>query len=212
MKVVGCITAILGSILCIVSLVLFGETIFRVTQARRVQTIPIELGKKLTTDLIHVDTSRFCMISVETKVRTEHTRMKHDDNGDHPVLEYAFPFRYTVFDSKGKVLYTEEVAFASGNGKIRSASNEHVTENGGSSTIKYDYEKFSPPLDGEIRVEAQLDPDEKYNATAEAPELFIYDNVSKHTKPLAIGFILLSIGGPFIGIGLILFFVGLFRK
>lgn len=212
MKALGCIIAIFGGVLCIVSFVLFGATIFRAAQARQERVFPLELGQKLNTELIRVDTSRLCMVAVKAKVRSEHTRSIHVDDGDHRVLDYDFPFRYTIYDSKGTVLLSENVDFAQGNGKASIVSDEDIRESDGSMEIKNDYEKFTPPPMGEIRIEAQLDPDGTYHASAEMPQLIVYDHVSQHMKSFAIGLILVSIGGFSAMSGLAIFLFGLLRK
>jgi len=212
MRKAGCALGIIGGLLCIASLVLLGRSILRATEAHTVQTLVLTPSTPLKTENISVSTSRFCMIAVRAKIESHHVRRTTTQDSDDLVLQYAFPFKYTVYDQNGKVLVKETTEFSDNDGKVHTKSNEHVTDESGNALITSDYEKFAVAPPGQIRIEAQLDPDSTYQARATDLQLLIYDNVSEHTKPVTIGVVLLAIGGPLGFAGVLLFMIGSIRK
>jgi len=203
---------IFGGILCIASFVLLGKTILRATEAHTAQTIPLTPGVPLKTENISVNTSRFCMIAVRAQIESHHVRRTTTQDSDELILEYAFPFKYTVYDQNGRILATETTEFSDNDGKVHTNSRQHVTDQGGNALVTSDYEKFVVAPPGEIRIEAQLDPDSSYQANAADLKLLVYDNVSQHTKTVTIGVILIAIGGPLGFAGMLLFMIGSIRK
>jgi hypothetical protein len=209
MKAFGCVLAILGGLICVASFVLFGTAIFRATEAHEVQVFTLQPGSKLSSDLIAVDTSRFCMITVKGRVESEHVIKTTQNNEEKLSLEFNFPLSYAVYDSAGRKIQGENTAYSSNSGKLTSTGDSNLTENGGTAEITIDYEKFNPPADGKLRIEAELQPDTVYSAKLQSPELKVYDHVSKHAKSLVVGFILLAAGGIFALAGVIFFVIGL---
>src|SRR5262249_18715456 len=102
--------------------------------------------------------------------------------------------------------------FSDSDGKVHTNSRQSVTDEGGNANITSDYQKFTVQPPGQIRIEAQLDPDSTYQAVASDLQLLVYDNVSQHTKPVTIGVILIAIGGPLGLAGIVLFMIGSIRK
>lgn len=212
MRKIGCVLGIFGAILCIASFILLGRSILRATEARTVETIPMNPGTPLKTESLSVNTSRFCMLALRAKIESHHVKQVSTSDSNELVLQYAFPFKYTIYDQTGKILATETTEFSDNDGKVHTKSNEHVTEESGNALITSDYEKFTVPSPGQIKIEAQLDPDSTYEATISDTQLLVYDNVSQHTKPVTIGIVLIAIGGPLGFVGVLLFMIGSIRK
>ena len=210
MKVLGCAISIVGILLCVASVALFGLTISRAMEARPVQTLPLEMGNKLNSDVITVDTSKLCMIALKAKVTSTSAR-RQTGSEDKYDLQFSFPFRYRVVDEDGKVLVTEDTRFADDTG-TRSFRDQHVTSNGGTVEVETGYEKFPVTSPGKIRVEAEIHLDETDPATAEGLNLIVYDRVSKHAKSVTAGVLLLVLGGGLAILGGVLFIVGSTRS
>lgn len=210
MKILGCAISILGVILCGISIAVFGVAISKAMEARPVQTIPLEMGNKVSTDLFAVDTSKFCMIALKATVTSGMSTRETGDN-DNYNLKFSFPFSYKVIDAGGRVLVTEDTSFADDVG-TRSYSNSHVTQDGGTVNVESSYQKFSPPGSGDIRVEVEIHSDETTNAEAANLNLIVYDRVSKHAKSVTSGVLLLVLGGGLAMVGLVLFVVATVRS
>ncbi len=204
MKRAGCSLAILGVLLCAGSLVAFGSSIFRAMTAREAQVARLAPGESWSSGPLTVDTAKFCQVAVRGLVRSPHAKRGSNDDWD---LQYAFPFRYTVYDAAGHVLQQEDEDFAS-DGGVHSITDERVTEDGGSARLEQGFAKFQVPPPGAIRVEATLGEDADFGAAIESPEVVVYDNVSKHAKRVGIGVALLVVGGGLTMLGFVLLIVG----
>ena len=210
MKRAGCGVAIAGLLCGIASFAFLGNSIFRAMRARAVRVIPLAPGVGVDSGFVRVATDRFCRIAMRATVRSEHARPETGDGGGWD-LQYAFPFRYTVFDAVDGVVLAEEKDFASDSG-MRTQTQLRVTEAGGSAHVEQGYEKFAAPPPGEIRVEAHLESDRDFGAELESAELVIYDNVSKHTRSVAAGIGLLVAAGLLMGLGALLYIVAAVRN
>jgi hypothetical protein len=209
MRRAGCGLAILGVLLCAGSLVAFGSSVFRALAAHEAHAAPLAPGASWTSGPLTVDTAKLSQVAVRGLVRSTHARRGSGENDDWD-LEYAFPFRYTVFDAEGRILAQEAKDFAS-DGSAHSVTAERVTESGGSARLEQGFAKFPVPPPGTIRVEATLGEDVDYGATIESPEVVVYDNVSKHAKRIGIGIGLLIVGGGLAMLGVILVIVAAAR-
>src|SRR5450759_2077149 len=193
MKTLGCTVGIVGAVLCIASFGLFGREICRAVNAHVVTTVPLGLGNKSRTPTIKVDTTKLCSISVRATVSSNYSQRETGQENKYD-LKYAFPFQYSVYDSVDKALVSEKEHFGWNSGIQGSTSNSEVTEHGGSANVKRDYKKFKVPAPGEIRIEAQIDPDTIYRAEANDLTLVVYDNVTEHSKSVGVGCVMLSLG------------------
>jgi hypothetical protein len=162
-------------------------------KAHEVTSIPLQPGSKIETPLIRVDTAKWCSVSVKGTFRSSDS--EHDPR-------YRFPFHYTVYDSSGKVLVAEKRDFAYDGGT-------RVTRVGGTANITQDYKDFKVPSPGEIRVDAQIDPDRLSAATTDALRLVVYDNVSEHSRAVGAGCVVMVAGLLAAVGGLIVFLIGL---
>jgi hypothetical protein len=112
-----------------------------------------------------VDTAKFCQVAVRGLVRSPHAKRGSNDDWD---LQYAFPFRYTVYDGEGRVIHQQEKDFASDAGG-HTSKDSRITDEGGSAHIEQGYDKFQVAAAGTIRVEASLGDDADYRAISPAP-------------------------------------------
>jgi len=209
MRRAGCGLAILGVLLCAGSLAVFGSSIFRALAAHQVVAAPLAPGARWASGTLSVDSAKFSQVAVRGLVRSTHARRGSGDDGDWD-LEYAFPFRYTVFDDQGRILAQESKDFAS-DGSAHTVTRERVTEDGGSAQLEQGFAKFAVPPPGAIRVEATLGDDVDYGATIESPEVVVYDNVSKHARRIGVGIGLLVVGGALAMLGAVLLIVAAAR-
>lgn len=209
MKRGGCFLGIAGLLLCVGSFVIFGRSIFRAMSAREAGVVPILVGSPADSGVVTVATDKLCRVAVRGTVRSGHARPATGE-GSSWNLEYALPFRYTVFDEAGGVILEESVEVASGSG-MKTSSQNRVSEDGGSVHVEHGYEKFQVVPPGRVRVVGHIDADRDFGAEIEGAELVIYDNVSRHVKQVATGVVLMLVGG-FAGlIGAVLYIVAALR-
>ena len=208
MKKFGCLIATLGLAMFGGSLGLFGTAILRATQANKVTEVTLEPGRKASTELLTVDTSKACQVAVELDIESRSVQ-EAETMGERGVsLRYCFPFSYRVLDADGKLLFSEQGRLDWNKG-TRITHGSSVDLSGGTATIQHNLEKLDIEPPGRIKVEAMVSPDTQHGAVARAVTLGVYDNVSRHAKSVGAG-VLLLLAGPFVSIvGIALFLLGL---
>jgi hypothetical protein len=203
MKRAGCVLAILGFLLSVGSLVLFGSSIFRAMAAREVARAPIEIATPFDSGLVTVETRKLVQVAIAAKVHSTHVRARPGSDGGLE-LEYRFPLRYKVIDEAGNVVLEEEVLLDSSGG-TRSVSANVVTDEGGSERVEKSFAKFAVAPPGTIRVVAHLEEDTDFGARVEEPAVVVYDRVSKHAGRVAAGLAVLFLGGFAVVVGTALY-------
>jgi hypothetical protein len=210
MKRAGCVLGILGVLLCGASFVLFGSSIFKAFEARKVAEVPLETGVPADTGVVAVETDRLCQVAISTVVHSAHVA---ESAGSSPSLElqYAFPFRYTVYDEAGAVVAQAATELAASGG-MRQNRWSRIESDGGSEGFERSYDKFAVSPPGNIRVVAEIDASQAFDATLESPRLILYDRVSKHTRRVVGGVALLA-GGGLLGVaGAVLFIFAALKR
>lgn len=205
MKRLGWALTILGFVLCATSFYFFGSSLMRAMAARAVKEVPIELGAPIDTGVVPVETALFCQVSLSALVRSSHVTRSLGSDAEWD-LEYAFPFRYTVYDEAGHVVAEETGEFDSSGG-LRETERSNVSGEGGSESVEVGFEKFAVAPPGNVRVVARLDPDTEFGASIERGRLILYDRVSRHGSRIAAGVAVMLIGGlaVVVGVGLLIF-------
>lgn len=214
MKKFGCAIAVLGLLLMIGSIALFGTSISRAFEAKQVASIPITVGEEVTTEVIEVNTARLCQVTLEVDVTTESVQEDDDDPmrepGDPPKFEarYNFPFRYVVLNEEGDTIFSgaDDVAWDRG---MRSFSAENLDATGGTVSVEHMYDKFAVAPPGRIRIRIELNSDETYQAEADHVAVNVYDNVSKQGGRVVGGFATMCAGPMLIVAGIVVFVLGL---
>lgn len=194
MKKLGCTLLVLGSLVAAAGGVNVGMAIKRAVDARVANAQEIQLGTKTSTPMVHVDTSKLCMVALRMTITSPQTHENSEGGKDQM---YRFPVNYRVLDSNEKELQKESTVVAWDSG-TRSQS-------GG--VYEHSFQKFNVPAPGDIRVEIEVMPDEQYNASATGVSVKLYDNVSQHTKTVVVGVMLLIAGALLIVIGGVMFIV-----
>ncbi|MCO6459552.1 MAG: hypothetical protein J5I93_29920 [Pirellulaceae bacterium] len=197
---------------------LFGSVGLRAAAANKALSVAIEPGQPVTTDVVTVDTSRLCSISVHVKVQSNkvYTNSTIDPQTHKSVeqhtLQYDFPIRYRVLDSAGNVLHEqrERVAWNSG---VRTGGGGTVSSaEGGMIENEHHFAKFKVGAPGRVQVDIALDPDTEYGATLQSATLIVYDNVSRHGGPVLNGFVMLCFAPLVLLLGAAFTIVGLVRS
>ena len=209
MKKVGCLLVLLGLAAIAGSICLFGLSIFRAMDARQAATVPLTIGTEKTTELVTVDTDKLCMLGLKMDISGK-SAIKDAQVIDKEVynLRYSFPVSYSVFDADGKKIFAQKTNAAWNEG-TRVSTQSAVTASGGQVTIEGQFEKFSVPAPGRVKVQIEVEPDGTYKAKARNAQLIIYDNVSRHAKTLLGGAGLICIAPGLVLIGLVIFVIGL---
>lgn len=210
MKRAGCLLGIVGLLLGGASFVLFGSSIFRAFEARKVAEVPLEIGRPADSGVVAVETDRLCQLAISTVVHSAHV-VEPSGSSSTLELEYAFPFRYTVYDEAGAVVAQAETELAASGG-MRQNRWSRIESDGGSEGFERSYDKFAVPPPGNIRVVAEIDANRAFDATLESPRLILYDRVSKHTRRVVGGVALLALGGLLGVAGSILFIFAVLKR
>jgi len=205
MKKFGCLVALVGLVMLVVSLGLFATTIVRATEAHKAASADLTIGEALTTDAMTVNTDKACQIAVH--LRATSTAIERRTGPEQDAIKYHFPFRYKVLDPEGKELFSEETRLAWDSGtKIN--REQSTGPQSGTVELQHDFAKFDVPAPGEIRVEAEVGPDTKFAAEAQLLRLEVYDNVSRHTAAVSSAVLLLFAGPVVAFFGLVVFIIG----
>ncbi len=185
MKKVGLALIITSLALLVSGCGLFGLIAIRAAAANKVFTQPLDMSKKALTDLIKVDTTRFCMVAVEVVVESDqvakHTKKDLDTDKEVTTdrLKYRFPVSYRVLDAEGGLIHSQTTEIAHDRGG-RTGSGEVSGPEGGTAKLCHNFDKFKVEDPGEIQIEMEIQPDSEFGATLESAKLVFYDNVSKH--------------------------------
>jgi hypothetical protein len=185
-------TAIAGALLCVASLAFYVPAALGLIHARRVASIALPIGSPVQSDLITVDTTRLCSISVTANVRRQ-----------RPAI--SFPLRYSVLDATGQVLSSAETVVGS---RDRAAWSSRTLLSRGDGWYRHEFgfDAFAVKGPGRIRVQAQLDPDTRSDEKkVEDLTLIVYDNTSEQRTPVTIGTILVVAGVVIAGFGMFKF-------
>jgi hypothetical protein len=209
MKKLGCLLAVFGVLVFGGSFVLFGSSIWRAMEANRVTAVQLEPGKKISSDAFTVDTGKACQIVVRLQVVAAQVEKGTDTEGETDYdAKYKFPFSYQVTDGRGNKIAGSDDPLAWDAG-TRSYGDKQLTDAGGTVTVGHHFGKFDVRSPGRVKVEAEIKPDAEFGAELTKAEVELYDKVSRHTRSL-VGGTLMLLGGPvLVVLGVIVFLVGL---
>jgi len=208
-KKIGCLIGLIGVVMFAGSIALFATIGVRAAQANKVGSLDLQVGQTGTTEVLTVSTDKACQVAVQIHIESDSVDrgVGSDDDMD---VQYDFPFSYRVLDADGKVLHSQDTAIAYNHG-TKENNRKTVSGDHGSERARCTFDKFDVPAPGTIRVEATVQPDTEYNATAETLTLEVYDNVARHSKTVGTA-VLLVILGPLVAVlGIALFIIGLAR-
>lgn len=208
---IGCFTAVLGLVFLAVSFVFFGTAIWRAVTAKAVLSAPLTLNEKFRTDLVTVDTEKYCKLTITFDIKSSSVQEKEEFDEVEYEVRYRFPFSYRILDAEDNVIF-KETGNASWKEGMTSTHREEADSTGGTAVIEHHFAKFKVPAYGRIRAEVEVEPDLDYQAKVNSLELRMYDNVSKHGKTLLGGIGLCCLWPvTFIG-GIVLLVIGFVRN
>ncbi len=217
MKRLGITILLVGMAMFLTSCFLFALVPIRSAAANKAMTVPVEIGEKITTDFVNVDTSRLCSISFDVTVRSDkvHTNTSRDPQTRKEKkeykLQYNFPVSYRVLDADENVIHFQTTKIA-WNSSVRTGGGEVDGPQGGRTTVGHHFDKFKVNEPGRIQVEAEIQPDSEYEAVLESANLIVYDNVSKHGRSLVGGCAMICFAPLLIILGAILTIAGFARS
>ena len=199
MRKFGCVTTAVGAMICVAGLLFYVIAGRGLANARRVTSIALPIGRAVQTDLITVDTTRLCSISVSGTVRRQRAA-------------FTFPFRYSVLDPSGRVLSSGSVRFGSRDDAAWS-SRTRLDASLGFYRHEFGSDAFAGGPPGRIRVEAQLDPDTSgLGEKVRDFTLVVYDNTTEQRRPVVAGTVLVILGIATAGFGLFKYIDGASRE
>lgn len=184
-----------------------GWSVMAAINARQVASIPLDVEGVTFSELIDVNTSRSCQLTIEIKVESASAQEKDlpdPATGDPEYeLRYAIPIEWAVLTEDDDQLWSANSELAWNSGGLTSATAEDVDVHGGTLTVEHLLEKFDVPPPGRIRIRADVGTDEMYQSQLISAKIHVHDNVSRHTATLLTAFLLGFIG-------MLLLFAGVF--
>jgi len=118
---------------------------------------------------------------VEANIMTSSVQEDPDSLSDEYDARFKFPISYTVTDSKGTVLVSEDVVMAWKEGVSITKSNEKTTSTGGTLTALINLEKFMVPADGSVNFSIEISPDTTYESSYASPQLHLHEGLIDNT-------------------------------
>jgi hypothetical protein len=196
--------AVIGMILMAATMMLFGRDIERGLQARRLVTIPLEVGNEAKSDVLSVEAGRGCQVAVIVAVESESVA---ETAGAGHAVRYSFPFACTVRNAGGKAVFSEQGAIRWDQG-TRHVRDERADASGGRARVQHNLARFDVPPPGQITVQARLMPDTEFAATAETAELRVYDNITRPADEMVVAAVAVLFGPAVMILGATLAIVG----
>jgi uncharacterized Tic20 family protein len=197
----GLVLLIIGVCLSLGSCGPFGYSIKRAMDARVAAEFPMQPGTAVQTGPLSVSTGKSLQLAIALEVSTdsvqESTGSMDDDKFEG---RFHFPVTYTVRTPEGRTVHMERTAVDWDSG-TRTIAHEDTGPQGGIIALESSFEKFDPPPGGTVNVEATLEPDSRYAATADRIRLLVYDNVSQHMPWVLAGVAMLALGGVLAVVG-----------
>lgn len=181
----------------------FGYSIKRAVDANVAGEYPLEPGERLETGPLTVGPDRAAQIAIDLEVSTDSVQETAEGGGTGYEGRFHFPLTYTVRAQDGRTLFTENTAVSWDTG-TRRITLDDVGPRGGIVALESSFDKFDPPADGTVSVEAVLEPDPRYGAQAQRVRLLIYENVSRHGGWILAGVAMLIAGALLTVIGIVL--------
>ena len=196
--------AVIGMVLMAATMMLFGRDVERGLQARRLVTIPLEIGKEAKSDVLSVEPGRGCQVAVLIVVESESVA---DTGGAGHAVRYNLPFACTVLDAGGKAVFSEQGAIRWDQG-TRNVRDERTDASGGRARVQHNLARFDVPPPGQITVQARLMPDAEFAAKAETAELRVYDNITRPSDEMIVAAVALLFGPAVMILGATLAIIG----
>lgn len=132
--------------------------------------------------------------SVQANVTTFSVQEYPDRLSDKYAARFKFPISYTVSDTSGTVLVSEEVIMAWKDGGSISKNNEKTTSIGGTLTALTSLDKFTVPTGGSFKLSIKISPDTTYKASYASPQLHLYEGAIDDTWYIVSGVVMFFVG------------------
>ncbi|MBM4034121.1 MAG: hypothetical protein FJ291_20405 [Planctomycetes bacterium] len=204
--------AILGIVMMAVTMVVFGREIERALQARCVASIPLEVGKEVTTHLLAVEPGRGCQVGVELVVTSKSIIEDIVRGEPQYLMRYGFGLRLRALDDEGKVVPGGLGGALCWDDERRFVRDERADASGGRARVLHVFPKFDAPASGKLRVRAVLEPDAEFGATAESAALKVYDNITRPARDLWLAGAAVLLGPAVMLVGVVLGIAGWLRE
>lgn len=142
----------------------------------------------------HADPGTLARFGIQAEITTTSIQEYSDSLDDEYLARFKFPIRYTISNTSGNVLISEDITLAWKNGHSISKRNENTTSISGTLTASTDLKKFTVPADGNINIEIMISPDMTYEASYASSQLHFYKGMIDNTWYLVSGFSMFFIG------------------
>jgi len=131
---------------------------------------------------------------VEANITTSSVQEDSESISGEYDARFKFPISYTVSDTRGNVLVSEDVIMAWKDGGSISKSNEEATSIGGTLKALTSLDKFTVPAGGSFKLSIKISPDTTYEASYALPQLHLYEEVIDDTWYIVSGVVMFFVG------------------
>lgn len=221
MKGIGCGMVILGVVAIVVSYFVIGDAFQKASDYREVAKIELQKEGKTTSEVFDVSTERLCQIEIEidlTSRSIDKRPNRFDETKIEDHVQYEIPFSFRILDDGGTVIFRETRPLSSEDLTLARLTSEEVVrfdddkKNKAELSITFFLEKFQVEEPAKIKIEAELGKDTVFKSEVKSVKAVLYDNVSKAGATFLGSLGTICIGIAIIGIGGIVFLIGLFQK
>jgi len=212
MKTAGCIVALAGMVLFLISIVFLGTSVFGLFRQEIVYRAPLVLGEPMTTPHLRIDPGSPARLGVVFELTSSSIQEEEHFGQTRYVPRYEFPVDYTIRNDQGDLVASEStVASWQGEG-TRVVREAHSERSSSRTLVEHLFPPFDAPAGGVILVQVMIGRDATYTAEVHKAELKVYDDVSSLQPVLTSGVAIVCIAPVLVVVGIILFIVGLFPR
>lgn len=171
---------LLGIVLFFGSCAPLGYVLYREAFSEPIARIPVARDTATRSGPVEVSPGVLARIGIQGDVETQ--SVQEDSSGIETRYQprFRFPLSYTVTDTAGPILATENAVLA-WDGAATTQTEEEVDSHGGRLAAQRNFDKFTAPASGTILIEFSIEPDSTYQAVLSNPQLLVFDGLIDNT-------------------------------
>ena len=203
MSVRTALAALIGGVVLLLgSCAPLGISAYRSFFAEPASATPLQVGISGGSGVVGVPPGKLARVAIKVDIETASVQEVETSGKTEYKPRYRFPLSYTVTESRGRVLLSQEETVAWNEGS-RATSKENASSTGATLTVSHSFDKFAVPATGAIEVEARLDADGTYSARVRKLELLVYGGLENEAPYVVAGIAMLFAGFVLAIVGLI---------
>ena len=205
MRRTGFLLGLLGLVMFIGAVASFFTAFYNTTHEHEAGRISLQLDQGYQSASLQVDNEQQLRLAIRMQVESHSVQdvTAAGEPGFH--ARHRIPLLVYPKDPAGNILHTYECNIAWDACGHRSQKDAVLTSQGGSLQVTHKLNSFDVGAADSIQLEALLNKDTTYGATARDIQLIVYDKIIANTAWVVSGFVLLLLGPILFIVGLVLF-------